>query len=81
MNVCVILLLIWIVLNIAMLFALIYTDCFESYGVSWLNPLVIYKYNRINWFGATLLALIANVVFVPYAAFYWLYKLCTIGRK
>lgn len=71
----------WIVLNIAMLFLFVATGAFHDYGFTWLNPLFIYKHIDVNWFGASLLALVGNVIFVPYAILYWFYKLCTVGRK
>lgn len=72
---------IWVVFNIAMFYLFIKTYAFNGYGFAWLNPLFIYKQIDVNWFGALLLTLVANVIFVPYAILYWLYKLCTIGKK
>ena len=52
-----------------------------SYGIEFVNPLVIYNRTKVNWFGAILLALIYGAM-CPVATFiYWLYKLCTVGRK
>lgn len=52
-----------------------------SFGIEFVNPLIIYKRTRVNWFGAILLAMIYGVM-CPVATFiYWLYKLCTVGRK
>jgi hypothetical protein len=52
-----------------------------SFGIEFVNPLVIYKQTRVNWFGAILLAMTYGVM-CPVATFiYWLYKLCTVGRK
>jgi hypothetical protein len=52
-----------------------------SLGIEFVNPLVIYKENGVNWFGAILLATIYGAM-CPVATFiYWLYKLCTVGRK
>ena len=72
---------IWIVVNVIMFFIFVGTCGFEDYGFAWLNPLFIYEYIDVNWFGALLLTLVANVIFVPYAISYWFYKLCTVGRK
>ena len=62
-------------------------NCFDiqvikySFGIEFVNPLIIYKQTRVNWFGAILLAVIYGVM-CPVATFvYWLYKLCTVGRK
>lgn len=50
-------------------------------GIEFVNPLVIYKQTRVNWFGAFFLATLYGVI-CPIATFiYWLYKLCTVGRK
>ena len=52
-----------------------------AFGIEFVNPLVIYKQTKVNWFGAILLAIIYGVM-CPIATFiYWLYKLCTVGRK
>ncbi len=53
----------------------------HSSGIEFVNPLVIYKHTKVNWFGAILLAMIYGAM-CPVATFiYWLYKLCTVGRK
>lgn len=72
---------IWIALNIIMSFVITASNAFDELGLAWLNPLFIYKNIGVNWFGAVLLALVVNVIFVPYAILYWLYKLCTVGRS
>lgn len=54
---------------------------FGLVGVAWLNPVWLYKTIKVNWFGATLIALIGTIAFPLYAFFYWIYKLCTVGRK
>jgi hypothetical protein len=52
-----------------------------SFGIEFVNPLVIYERTKVNWFGAILLAMIYGVM-CPVATFiYWLYKLCTVGRR
>ena len=52
-----------------------------SSGIEFVNPLVIYKQTRVNWFGAFFLATLYGVI-CPIATFiYWLYKLCTVGRR
>ena len=81
MNVLETILVIWICLNVIIFVLFMQTREFDSYGFAWLNPLFIYKHIGVNWFGASLLALIANVIFLPYAILYWLYKLCTVGRN
>lgn len=53
----------------------------ESYGLSFLNPNVLYKTGEVNWFGAYFLGVLFSIIFLPMAMIYWLYKLCTVGRK
>lgn len=50
-------------------------------GWEFVNPIHIYKYNRVNWFGAVLIALIYNALSPIGSICYWFYKLCTVGRK
>lgn len=57
------------------------TDAYGDNGFAWINPLFIYRNAKVNWFGASLLALIANISIPCYAILYWIYKLCTVGRK
>lgn len=60
---------------------LMITDDYGDNGFAWVNPLFIYRHAKVNWFGATFLALIANASIPCYAIIYWIYKLCTVGRK
>ena len=39
------------------------------------------KLRRVNWFGATVIALFYNLLCPMCALTYWFYKLCTYGRK
>lgn len=48
---------------------------------SLVNPKVIYRKLPVNWFGVTLLTIIFNVCFVIVSVPYWIYKICTVGRK
>ena len=52
----------------------------KSRGLEFLNPLYLYSKWKVNWFGASFLALIFNLLTLPVAIFYWIYKLCTVGR-
>ena len=52
-----------------------------SFGIEFVNPLVIYKQTRVNWFGALFLATLYGMMCPICTAGYWLYKLCTVGRK
>ena len=51
----------------------------DTDGAEFVNPIYLKKKFRINWFGASMLALIFNVIAVPWAICYWVYKICTIG--
>lgn len=50
-----------------------------------LNPTSIYKEYKVNIFYCILLAIITNLIFLPVAVCYWIYKLVcvlyTIGKK
>lgn len=47
-----------------------------------LNPVEIKDYYRsLNWFGAIVVTLFFNILFILYAPFYWFYKLMTFKRK
>lgn len=72
---------VYICIQALILATFIITSAFNECGLSWVNPLVIYKGMHVNWFGAILLAVIANVMSLPFALLYWLYKLCTVGRN
>ena len=49
-------------------------------GWEFVNPIHIYKYNHVNWFGALVVAIIYNALCPIGAVIYWFYKLCTVGR-
>ena len=50
-------------------------------GWEFVNPIHVYKYSKVNWFGAIVVAAIYNALCPIGAAFYWCYKICTVGRK
>jgi hypothetical protein len=78
-------LIIWNVLGFVFLacgLALRYGRVFDmADGWEFVNPFHIYKYARVNWFGAIVLALIYSAICPVAAIIYWFYKLCTVGRK
>jgi hypothetical protein len=46
------------------------------------NPIENYKrWKQFNWFGIIIITLALNIIFLPFAVLYWLYKLLTVGRK
>ena len=50
-------------------------------GWEFVNPIHVYKYNHVNWFGAFIITLIYNALCPIGSVCYWFYKLCTVGRK
>ena len=53
----------------------------EADGFEMVNPIWVYYTIRVNWFGAFLVALFFNALFPICSLGYWIYKLCTIGRR
>ena len=46
------------------------------------NPVRNYNtYTQFNWFGIIIITLFLNIIFIPYAIVYWIYKLFTVGRN
>lgn len=57
-------------------------NCFtNSNGLEFVNPIYLYTKFKVNWFGAGLIAIVFNILCFPFSCCYWLYKLCTVGRK
>lgn len=52
-----------------------------SSGFEFVNPVWLYHHFRVNWVGLILLTILFNAVSMPYSIGYWIYKLCTYGRK
>ena len=55
-------------------------------GWEFVNPYWVYRYcHSVNWFGATMLALLHTFACPIAALCYWIYKfvyfICTVGRK
>lgn len=46
-----------------------------------LNPYYVYRTRYVNWFGCAMLTLSCNVFFIAVAVCYWIYFICTVGRK
>ena len=53
----------------------------KSKGYEFVNPFFVYKHNKVNWFGALVLALFYSMLCPIGTLCYWFYKICTIGRK
>ena len=69
----------WAIINGVALF-IILLFCIEGANFSFVNPKVIYNNIKVNWFGAWILAMIANISLPVVAIPYWIYKICTVGR-
>ena len=57
---------------------------FENF--SFLNPIENYEvWEMLKWFGVAVFTLLINLILLPYAVFYWIYKLFywlfTVGRE
>ena len=64
-----------------------------DFDLSIFNPIRNYnKWTELNWFGISVITILLNVIFIPYAVCYWIYKivaiicyliywLFTVGRK
>ena len=54
-------------------------DEFDDF--SFMNPIKIYKTYRVNYLGAALICIIYNLLCPIGSIGYWIYKICTVGRK
>ena len=52
-------------------------DALEEY----FNPFVLYKIHKVNVVGSIALMVFWNAFFVLHAIYFWVYKLCTVGRR
>lgn len=55
--------------------------CWVINGLNFLRPDIIYHNTKLNYFGAGVVCLALNLLFLPCALGYWFYKLCTVGRR
>ena len=57
-------------------------DCIlGAEGLEFVNPVYIYRKCRVNAFGAILVAFLFSLICPIGTICYWIYKLCTVGRK
>lgn len=54
-------------------------DKFDDF--SFMNPIKIYRAYHVNYFGAVLICIIYNLLCPIGSIGYWIYKICTVGRK
>lgn len=53
----------------------------KAEGIEFVNPAFVHKHNKVNWFGAFIVATLYGLI-SPFATMgYWIYKLCTVGRR
>jgi hypothetical protein len=70
----------YLIANFFFLVPICVEECFEIVDI--FNPIKNYEeWTQFNWLGIIVITLILNVLFLPYAAIYWIYKLFTVGRK
>lgn len=50
-------------------------------GWEFVNPAYVYTYNKVNYFGAVVVALGYTCLCPAGALSYWFYKACTVGRE
>lgn len=50
-------------------------------GLRFVNPKYIYQNTKLNWFGTTVVCIVANLAFGPSSLIYWGIKLFTVGSN
>ena len=70
---------VWSILNIPFLLVFGVFEDFNDF--SFMNPIKIYKTYHVNYFGAALVCIIYNLLCPIGSIGYWIYKICTVGRK
>ena len=72
---------------IAIYFVVLFLVVLKFDGYLYLNPIKNYyeEWKKLNWFGVGVFTLIINLLLLPYAILYWVFKLFywlfTVGRK
>lgn len=51
----------------------------QSDGIEFVNPAFVHKHNRVNWFGAFVVATLYGLICPVATIGYWFYKICTFG--
>ena len=70
---------VWSILNIPFLLVFGVFEDFNDF--SFMNPIEIYRTYHVNYFGAALVCIIYNLLCPIGSIGYWIYKICTVGRK
>jgi hypothetical protein len=53
----------------------------DAQGFEFVNPVYIYKNSLVNAFGTILMTFLFSLICPIGTICYWIYKLCTVGRK
>ena len=74
------------ILYFAVTLWIVYDNKIDNFNLRFLNYKSNYiRWNKMNWFGIIVTTTLINIVYLPYAILYWLWKLIvllfTIGRK
>lgn len=77
---------IWNILGFGILAGLLFTletdgAIGAAEGIEFVNPVFVHKHNRVNWFGAFVVATFYGLICPVATIGYWFYKICTIGVK
>lgn len=70
---------VWSLLGALFLVIVGVLDKFDDF--SFVNPIKIYRTYHVNYFGAALICIIYNLLCPIGSICYWIYKICTVGRK
>ena len=70
----------WFIINVFGFIFFLSTGCNPVF-INCVNPINVYDEVKVNWFGAWLIAIFCNIVFTVLAVMYWVWLLCTFGRK
>ena len=50
-----------------------------GFNLSIFNPIRNYnKWTNFNWFGISIITILLNIIFIPFAICYWIYKIVDI---
>lgn len=53
----------------------------KTYNLEFCNPIWWRKNKGLNNFGSAFIAVLVSITILPYAAYYWFYKLCAVKRR
>lgn len=73
--------LLWSFLGILFIVVFLEIGPFNAEGFEFVNPIHIYKNSKMNIFGAIFVSILMSLICPIGTIIYWIYKLCTVGRK